>query len=612
MLYTADFETTTDPNDCRVWAWGVCEIGNPDNFVYGNSIESFFDFMTSISGSTLYFHNLKFDASFLYNYMFENGYRHVQSRKEEESRTFSTLISSMGQFYSTRIVFESKNKRKKYIKIYDSLKIIPFSVEVIAKAFNLPLNKLELDYDTYRAPGHELTEHEVAYLRGDVTIVAMALQVLFDQGLEKITQGSNALFDYKRTVGEKTFNNIFPVPDYDEYVRHSYKGGFTYVKPEYRGKDIRTGLVFDVNSLYPSVMYDCKLPYGAGVYFVGEYEPDPIHDVYVQTFICHFRLKAGHIPTLQIKGVMFNPTEYLISSLDDNGYDQEVTLCMTSVDLELFKEHYDVDVLQYIDGWKFRSTDTMFRAYIDKWMKVKIESTINGNKGMRTLAKLMLNALYGKFALNPKVQSKIVYYEDGIVKYKDAEPEMRKPIYIPVGTFITAYARRKTIETAQRLYKYFVYADTDSLHLDIDVPESIMMLSDHELENLTIKDLQAHGLRLPDDFDVDPVKLGAWKLESKFYRARFLRQKSYIEDNNPPETWGGVGYDAELLKITCAGMPKDCYQHVTWENFIEGSTFPGKLQPKQVHGGVVLRETDFTIKYDPVKKSNKRLTKKQK
>lgn len=30
--FTADFETTTDPKDCRVWAWGVCEVGNEDYF----------------------------------------------------------------------------------------------------------------------------------------------------------------------------------------------------------------------------------------------------------------------------------------------------------------------------------------------------------------------------------------------------------------------------------------------------------------------------------------------------------------------------------------------------------------------------------------------------
>lgn len=25
--FTADFETTVDENDCRVWAYAICEIG---------------------------------------------------------------------------------------------------------------------------------------------------------------------------------------------------------------------------------------------------------------------------------------------------------------------------------------------------------------------------------------------------------------------------------------------------------------------------------------------------------------------------------------------------------------------------------------------------------
>lgn len=40
MLFSADFETITDENDCRVWAWGICDI--PYTFAnFGNSIESF-------------------------------------------------------------------------------------------------------------------------------------------------------------------------------------------------------------------------------------------------------------------------------------------------------------------------------------------------------------------------------------------------------------------------------------------------------------------------------------------------------------------------------------------------------------------------------------------
>ena len=50
------------------------------------------------------------------------------------------------------------------------------------------------------------------------------------------------------------------------------------------------------------------------------------------------------------------------------------------------------------------------------------------------------------------------------------------------------------------------------------------------------------------------------------------------------------------MHITCAGMPKNCYSHVEWENFKTGFTCGGKLTFKHVKGGVKLVETEFTIK----------------
>lgn len=68
--FTADFETTTDEKDCRVWAWALCEIGAPENFIYGNSIESFFEFFEKEKDNyTLFFHNLKFDLEYIFNYI---------------------------------------------------------------------------------------------------------------------------------------------------------------------------------------------------------------------------------------------------------------------------------------------------------------------------------------------------------------------------------------------------------------------------------------------------------------------------------------------------------------------------------------------------------------
>lgn len=555
MLYTADFETTTDPADCRVWAYGICEIGNPDNFQYGNSIDGFMEWAKKEKKVTTYFHNLKFDGEFILCWLFEHGFKLIVDRRDLTDNTFTTLISDKGQFYSMEICFKRRGKERESLIIYDSLKILPFSVAAIAKGFNLPISKLEIDYHETREKGHELTQQEIDYLRNDVDIVARALNTLFEQGLTKMTQGSNALYDYKQTVGTKNFNKWFPIPDYDSDIRQSYKGGFTYLNPKFKELDLSEGIVLDVNSLYPSVMYYQPLPYGEGIFFKGKYKPDKIYNLYVQMFTCQFELKPGYIPTIQLKNnLSFIPTQYLESS---DG--EDVTLCLTNVDLELFMEHYNVFNIEYHSGWKFKSTIGLFKDYIDKWNKVKMESTLNGNKAMRTLAKLMLNALYGKFALNPNVQSKLPWYDNGVIKYKLGEKETREPIYIPVGTFITAWARYKTISSAQMVYDRFVYADTDSLHLV--------------------------GTEIPDKLEVDPVKLGAWKHESTFTRARFIRQKSYIEEI------GGV------LNITCAGMPDRCYQYVTWDNFHTGATYAGKLGMAHVNGGIVLKGIPFSIKY---------------
>ena len=554
-LYTADFETTTDPNDCRVWAYGLCEIGTPENFTYGNCIDDFMTWAEGQGSVTTYFHNLKFDGEFILCWLFENGFKHVTERRELEDHCFTTLISDKGQFYSMEICFKRLGKKKLSLTIYDSLKILPFSVAAVAKGFNLPISKLEIDYNETREKGHILTKQEVDYLRNDVEIMARALQVLFDQGLTQMTQGSNALYDYKRIVSPKNFAKWFPVPNYDYDIRQSYKGGFTYLNDKYKDVDIEEGIVLDVNSLYPSVMYYQPLPYGEGVFFNGMYKKDKIYNLYVQMFTCQFELKEGFIPTIQLKNnLSFIPTQYLKSSEGE-----DVTLCLTSVDLELFMEHYNVYNIEYHSGWKFKSTVGLFKDYIDKWNAVKMESTLNGNKAMRTLAKLMLNALYGKFALNPNVQSKIPWYDNGVIKYKLGEKETRDPIYIPVGTFITAWARYKTISSAQKVYDRFVYADTDSLHLI--------------------------GTEIPDMLEIDPVKLGAWKHESTFERARFLRQKSYIEEIE------GV------LNITCAGMPERCYKYVTWDNFHPGMNYDGKLSMSHVRGGIVLNDIAFTIKH---------------
>lgn len=227
--FTVDFETTTDPNDCRVWFCGVCDIYNTDFKIWFKTVNEWLDFIQEYDGCKCYFHNLKFDGEFIIQELFKQGWNHNPNLRALKVHEFNTLISDKGQFYSMYIKFPNSR-----IVIYDSLKILPMSVAEMADAFNLPIQKLTMDYDAFRPVGYEPSLDEIAYLYNDIEIPARALRTLFDQGLNKMTQGSNALSDYKQIVGKKRFKRDFPIPDYDHDIRQSYKGGFTYVNPRFQ------------------------------------------------------------------------------------------------------------------------------------------------------------------------------------------------------------------------------------------------------------------------------------------------------------------------------------------------------------------------------------------
>lgn len=576
--FVADFETTTNPEDCHVWAYAICDIKNQDKVIIGTTIDDFMKWCREQKDNhKVLFHNLKFDGQFIMNWLFHNGFTHTTDPYEKESMTFNTLISDKGLYYQIEVIFEKKGKKVNKVLFQDSYKLIPLSVDGIAKSFKLPISKLKIDYDAHNnlPIGSPLTDDEKEYIKNDVKIVAYAVNYFYEQGLDQMTIGSCALNEYKTIIKKKNFNRYFPPPTFHKDVKQSYRGGFTYLNPKFAEKTIKNGVVLDVNSLYPSVMYDSYLPYSIPIFFTGKYEDDPIYPIYTQMMRCQFKIKKGKIPTIQIKySGLFRGNEYLTSSGDT-----EVVLCLNSVDLKLFFEQYDVYNIEYMSGWKFKATKGLFKDYIEKWSSRKIQSKIDGNHGMYLISKLFLNSLYGKFGTDTIIKSKIPYLgEDDIIHFYDSDEEERDGVYVAMASFITSYARLKTISAAQTIMDnynsgksniQFVYADTDSLHCS------------------------SPNFELPPGLDIDDTKLGAWKYESKFNKAKFLRQKCYIEnstediDNPDPE------YE---LKITVAGMPKDCYKQVNFNNFKIGASYSGKRQPKNVKGGVVLQEVDFTIK----------------
>jgi len=559
-IFVADFETTTVETDCRVWSWGIVDIeadlDSPDCVQMSETIETFVAYVAQ-TNSVTFFHNLAFDGSFIIDWLFRHGFSHVKDRPRKGE--FTSLISSMGKFYN--ITVKWFNGRQTEFR--DSMKKLPMSVANVAKAFKLDEGKGEIDYHLTRPVGWIMTEQERDYLRRDVVIVAKAIKIQIDAGMTKLTVGSDSLAEYKAIIGKRMFTRLFPVlpNSMDLEIRRAYRGGFAYVDPRRQNVLTGAGRVFDVNSLYPSVMYDRLLPYGEPLYVNGLPVATQDYPLFLVSITFTATIKPDHIPCIQIKNSYhFAGTEYQTVITDP------VTMMVSNVDLDLWNEQYDLNILSYNGGWKFNAVAGLFTKYIDKWMKVKAES----EGGLRAIAKLHLNSLYGKFATNPNVTPKIPIMDNNVVKLVIGEEETRDPVYTAMGVFITAYARDVTIRAAQKHYDTFVYADTDSLHL---------LNSDAEM-----------------DLDVHKSRLGAWKIEYDFEQGMFVRAKCYTETVlNIPWSHESTDRRARRYVTHIAGLPVSAARHVTFDSYVDGAKFSGKLLPKRVTGGIVLQDVKFTL-----------------
>ncbi|MBR4954958.1 MAG: hypothetical protein IKY46_03485, partial [Clostridia bacterium] len=472
----------------------------------------------------------------------------------------------------------------------------------------------------------EVTPEEWSYIDIDVKILALALAKALEAGLDRMTIGSCALNDYKKLIGRKRFDYLFPKVniDDDNEMRKAFRGAFVLLNPEHKAKEIGRGLVLDTNGLYSYILATKALPYGMPVKFEGEYQANEEYSLYIQSFRCGFRLKKGKLPTLQLK---YDPTQlkteyiYTTAELDDDGEPvyQIIDLCMTNVDMIYFFENYEiVTEIQWLGGYMFKSSSKLFTDWIAKWDFIKEEASQSGNLPLRYLAKLIVNNLYGKFSQNPKIRNKRPEYNPAsdrveYLPYKYEvneetgelqEVELEKiidPVYIPVGIFITAWGRHHTLKAAQMCHNKgrFIYSDTDSLHLLFD--------------------------DIPGDLPIDPYKLGFWKIEKVFDRAYYLCPKRYVlqsfegldelkalrdkmqaKPHYKPElrarTFSRKSYRLKpgKLKVVCAGMPDRCKKAVSFSNFRSGRSYDGLLKQIVVTGGTILQEEKFTLT-DPMR-----------
>lgn len=584
FTFSADFETSApewvEKDGCaRVWAWGLCPLFS-DWKVYGNSCHSFIVFVWLLGKAKIYFANAKFDTSFLCDYALKNG---IPS-------DFSLCDDN---FFHGWLFGEYTGA-----EIFDSLKILGGKIATQAKTWGLDISKVDEPkefYRIYREKNHILTLEEKTYLQGDIIVQRDALLAAFRFGLGVggITKAGCYFYAFKKYIEKESgepFLDIFPKFG-TPLTRAAYNGGYCIVNPAKAGKVLSNVKCYDINAMYAAAYSGSlpkidnlrsmeKFPFGLPVLCTTDekefYDHAGKNDLYffVRVNVKVAVLKSGRIPSLQFKRRYTMDKVAYYNSREYRTTFEKVDLFLSETDFyNIFLQDYTADfTIEEAEFYKARDF-SLFKKWASEWSELKAatsEYLQNGEKnpgynpGMRQIAKDALTNPYGKFGMR---QDKTLYIpkvtDGGEVAFDLVGDEKDTTIYPAFAAAVTSAARSFITRVVQKNAKAFVYSDTDSVKMEDELPPEL----------------------------VDPVRLGFFKFEGVYQKAKFLRAKTYMHTEGGKTDYTVCGLPDDGKKILQKFTEKEQYKR-----FREGLTVPGcKLRPVRVNGGIVLVPSDFTI-----------------
>lgn len=545
-MYFADFETTqfnpNEENPCvGVYLWAIVS-GSYEK--HGFTIESFIELIKTMSG-TIYFHNLKFDFSYIHYYCLEHN---IDVK----------ILEKGGQLYQVKL-FD--------VDLRDSMNFLPMTLKEIGENYNEKYQKTSIDYNVNN--GHKATQQEIDYCINDCRVleegfnkyIETLCDVLKEAGCfktvkkvnKKLTNAGIAFECFKEL---SNFSNCCPKTTQNEYNLFSsaYKGGYVYSNP----KGIVTNVqMIDVNSLYPFIYSTIDMPIGKPITCKSEQELNKFKFGILKVLI-KYELKQGYIPIIGGGIGKFGNTLYKSSS---SGEFEEQTFCTT--DFNLIKRFYDIEY-EFVWGFGFECCPKFFERFAQTFIEFK-----NRYKGVkRAVAKILLNSPYGKTAMNGfqeiysyNIKEKDKSIEKTVVGYEIDENAYQ---YLPMAIAITAGARQKLLSTAEEIgFENIYYMDTDSIKYQ----------------------------NKPVDFEFDDNILGMWKDEGLVDLFKTISPKKYVY-------WSSKD---NVIKYTCAGFNKKTLEEQMYHGkvvsknkakqlmrkFSEGLTLEC-LQSKLVKGGRAL------------------------
>jgi hypothetical protein len=400
------------------------------------SYEDFFKFIMKYKIETLFaFYGGGFDFLLLLNYIRDNNSDFKVVHLIEVASIFIYLkIESKGiefEFYDAFAIFRG------------------FSLNEVAK--NL-LGKEKLNLDRTRLQDYTIAERNAYVIQDCILLFECLLKFRELVGFLEITISRIALLNFTNDFCQHKLVK-YPL-NFISLIEPFYFGGHVDVYKRY-GENLN---YYDINSCYGYAMKE----YGAIYNYIGytskQADSETIKGLYNITVDKNNELYA---PVLPKKYTDKYSKLYFL-----NCYDSQFQV--TSKDLQLLDElniNYKVH-----NGFLFDYDRNFFKDYVEYWYKKRQES-----KELKFIAKLMINALYGKFGQKVKRTSTVIgedleYYYDEVLRIGRKETmSINWFSHTEIAAWVTSCSRYIHSHLIQDNQEHVYYVDTDSIIVDNEI-----------------------------------------------------------------------------------------------------------------------------------------------
>ena len=471
----------------------------------------------------VYIYNFSFEWSFILPVLIQKGFKFKESITEEDEFVYNSVSTkTCSSVWCAQIKF---HKKSGLVVFRDLAKIYGGGLGKVAKAFNLPTQKGEIDYTLNRLHNHIITEEEKDYCFNDTRIIIdILLAMIKKNDKEFFNAVSMATYSTKKMVKigfpratkpYKEFRKFYPELDEEEteFLRKGVGGGITYAPSRFQFKDIKHDIIhIDAHQMHPSQAYYKMFPYGKGEYFKGK---PPM------ARICACRIKITYDDVLL----------HSVISLIGLDFVQGREIVVWDFEIPTMKKVYVNLEIEYIDGYAYKYKPLPWRKFYALNYDERLKAKERKDDFNVLYYKLLNNSSYGKLLEKPhNIVIANIINEDGVIDsevYDKKEDDLEisaKYTYIPVGSCIPAYSRVNLIETALKFgWEKICYFDTDSIFVLLDK------------ETLNVWNTQVSH----KDY------LGGWALEEIIQRAQFTAPKRYktISDGKTTIKAGGINFN---------------------------------------------------------------------